>query len=67
MVVDAKTPLDAYLAAIEAADEETRLQQLANHARQVRDHVRALGSRDYWKALPVTPDFVIMFIPAEAF
>jgi DNA recombination protein RmuC len=52
MVVDAKTPLDAYLAAIEAPDEETRLQQLANHARQVRDHVRALGSRDYWKAYP---------------
>jgi DNA recombination protein RmuC len=67
IVVDAKTPLEAYLAAIEATDEDARLQQLANHARQVRDHVRALGSRDYWKALPVTPDFVIMFIPAEAF
>jgi DNA recombination protein RmuC len=67
MVVDAKTPLEGYLAAIEAADEDTRQQQLANHARQVRNHIRELGSRDYWKALPVTPDFVIMFVPAEAF
>jgi hypothetical protein len=41
--------------------------RLADHARQVRDHVRTLASRDYWKALPVTPDFVVMFVPGEAF
>ncbi len=40
---------------------------MANHARQLREHVRVLASREYWKALPVTPDFVIMFVPAEAF
>lgn len=67
VVVDAKTPLDAYLAAVEADDEPARERYIADHARQVRDHVRNLGSRDYWKALPVTPDFVVMFVPGEAF
>ena len=67
VVVDAKTPLEAYLTAIEAGDEDTRERHMADHARQVRDHVRTLGSRDYWKALPVTPDFVVMFVPGEAF
>jgi DNA recombination protein RmuC len=67
VVVDAKTPLDAYLAALDASDEATRERHLAEHARQVREHVRALGSKDYWKALPVSPDFVVMFVPGEAF
>jgi len=67
VVVDAKTPLDAYLAAVEAGDEDARARHMADHARQVRDHARTLGSRDYWKALPVTPDFVVMFVPGEAF
>jgi DNA recombination protein RmuC len=67
VVIDAKTPLDAYLAALETNDEETRERQMADHARQVRDHVRTLASKDYWKALPVTPDFVVMFVPGEAF
>lgn len=66
IIVDAKTPLDAYLNAVEADDEESRKQLVADHARQVRDHVRALASREYWKALPETPDFVVMFVPGEA-
>ena len=67
IIVDAKTPLDAYLNAVEAVDEEARTARMADHARQVRDHVRALASKDYWKALPGTPDFVVMFVPGEAF
>ncbi len=67
IIVDAKTPLDAYLNAVEADDEGTRKQLVADHARQVRAHVRALASKDYWKALPGTPDFVVMFVPGEAF
>ena len=67
IIVDAKTPLDAYLNAVEASDEETRERFIADHARQVRDHVRALSSRDYWKALPETPEFVVMFVPGESF
>ena len=67
IIVDAKTPLDAYLSAMEAEDEEGRERLLGDHARQVRNHVRALASQDYWKALPETPEFVVMFIPGEAF
>lgn len=67
MVVDAKTPLDAYLSAVEATDEAVREQFIASHARQVKDHIRILASKEYWNALPLTPDFVIMFVPGEAF
>ena len=67
VIVDAKTPLEAYLSSIEANDDDIRDRHMADHARQVRDHVRTLASRDYWKALPVTPDFVVMFVPGEAF
>ncbi len=67
VIVDAKTSLEAYLSAVETADEDTREQLMADHARQVRDRVRTLASRDYWNALPETPDFVVMFIPGEAF
>ena len=67
IIVDAKTPLDAYLNAVEAPDEETRKRFITDHARQVRNHVRALSSRDYWKALPETPEFVVMFVPGESF
>ena len=67
IIIDAKTPLDAYLNAVEASDEETRKRLMADHARQVRDHVRALASREYWKSLPETPEFVVMFVPGEPF
>lgn len=67
IVVDAKTPLQAYLAAAEAKDDEARAKHVADHARQVRHHVRALASKGYWRALDETPDFVVMFLPGEAF
>ena len=67
IIVDAKTPLEAYLNAVGTSDEEEREQFMADHARQVSTHVRNLASKDYWKALPTTPDFVVMFIPGEAF
>ena len=67
IVIDAKTPLDAYLNAVEADDEDERRKFIDAHARQVREHVRALASREYWKALPETPEFVVMFVPGEAF
>ena len=67
VIVDAKTPLEGYLAAVDASDEAARERHMADHARHVRDHARALGSKEYWKALPETPDFVVMFLPGEAF
>ena len=67
IIVDAKTPLQAYLDAVEAEDEETRATHIEAHVRHVRSHVRALSSKEYWSALPGTPDFVVMFIPGESF
>lgn len=67
IVVDAKTSMAAYLDAIEATDDETREAYLATHARQLRTHMRLLAGKQYWDALPCTPDFVAMFIPGENF
>ncbi|MDE0527599.1 MAG: DNA recombination protein RmuC [Truepera sp.] len=67
IIVDAKTPLEAYLNAVETSNEDERERFMADHARQVSDHVRNLAAKDYWEALPTTPDFVVMFIPGEAF
>ncbi|MBL7501406.1 DNA recombination protein RmuC [Frankia sp. CNm7] len=66
IVVDSKVPLAAFLDAAEAADEDTRARRLAAHARHVRAHVDALGSKAYWRRLS-SPEFVVLFIPAEAF
>ncbi|MEO0823646.1 MAG: DNA recombination protein RmuC, partial [Pseudomonadota bacterium] len=67
VVIDAKTPLDAYLQSAEEDDPAARREALATHVRQVRTHVRALASKAYWEGLPDAPDFVVMFIPGEAF
>ena len=65
IVVDAKTPLEAFLDAQEAADEESRAGRLQAHARQVREHMDRLGSKAYWEALADAPEFVVMFLPGE--
>ncbi len=67
IVVDAKVPLDAYLRAMEAQDEDTRRSHFADHARQVRDHVKKLSQKAYWSQFRPTPDFVVLFVPGEVF
>lgn len=67
IVVDAKTPLQAYLEAFEAGDETARAEHLRAHARQLRAHVRALSAKAYWEQFTPTPDFVVLFLPGEAF
>ena len=67
IVVDVKTPLDAYLNAIEAADDKTRDQHLVHHARKVRDRIRELASKSYWGQFKNSPDFVVLFIPGDHF
>lgn len=67
IVVDAKTSLDGYLAAVEATDEAARREALATHARQVGDHLAQLAGKKYWQSLPRTVEFVVMFLPGESF
>lgn len=67
IVVDAKVPLDAYLDASEADDEETRRDALTQHARHLRRHVDALASRSYREKLERAPDFVVLFLPDDGF
>ncbi len=67
IVVDAKVPLDAFLDATATEDDDLRVHHLARHAAQLRNHVNALADKAYWRALPESPEFVVMFVPAEAF
>ena len=67
VVVDAKTPLQAFLEAFETTDEDTRRTCLANHARQVRDHMKTLSGKSYWEQFESTPEFVVMLLPGETF
>lgn len=68
IVIDSKVPLVAYLDAFrEGATEDERLAKLRDHARHVREHVHRLGQKAYWRQLPATPEFVVMFLPDETF
>jgi DNA recombination protein RmuC len=67
IVVDVKTPLDAYLAAVEAQDDEARAAQLRRHAQIVGARVRELSSKSYWSQFERSPDFVVLFLPGDQF
>jgi DNA recombination protein RmuC len=67
LVVDVKTPLDAYLEAVEAKDDAQRDLGLKRHARNVREHIRKLSSKAYWEQFSRSPEFVILFIPGDQF
>lgn len=66
LVVDSKAPLEAYLDAIAAEDEELRRSHLARHARLVREHMTKLGQKSYWKQFEPAPEFVVMFLGDES-
>jgi len=67
IIIDAKAPLAAYLEALETEDGDKRVQLLKRHARQIRDHIKALGSKQYWRQFDPSPEFVVIFLPGEVF
>jgi len=67
LIVDAKTPLDAYLDALQTDSESEAAAHLQRHARHVRDHINVLAQKSYWEQFENTPDFVVMFLQNEAF
>ncbi|MEP7246976.1 MAG: DNA recombination protein RmuC [Gammaproteobacteria bacterium] len=67
LVVDVKTPLDAYLEAIEAATDEARAVALKRHAQQVEMRVRQLGAKSYWAQFERSPEFAVLFLPGDQF
>jgi DNA recombination protein RmuC len=67
IVVDVKTPLDAYLAAVEAQDDEERNTQLRRHSQIVGARIRELASKQYWSQFERSPDFVVLFLPGDQF
>ena len=67
IIVDAKAPLEAYLEAMEAPDEDTRRARMRDHARQVRTHMTNLARKSYWEQFETAPEFVVLFLPGECF
>jgi DNA recombination protein RmuC len=67
VVVDSKVAFSGYLEAMEARDEATRNARLKAHARHLRDHIDALAAKAYWQRFTPTPEFVVCFVPADAF
>jgi DNA recombination protein RmuC len=67
VVVDAKVSLAAYLEAMSCSGEAARIERLRQHARQLRAHVDSLAAKEYWAAVGDSPEFVVLFLPGEAF
>ncbi|WP_193212767.1 DNA recombination protein RmuC [Luteolibacter marinus] len=67
IVVDSKTPMDAYLDALEATEDSVREEALHRHARQVRTHISQLSSKNYAAQFDHAPEFTVLFLPSESF
>lgn len=67
VVVDSKVAFNGYLEAMEATDDTVRAQRLAAHARHLKKHIDDLGAKEYWDVVAGSPEFVVMFVPAEPF
>ena len=66
IVIDAKTPLDSYLQAVETEEEDKRKSLMTDHSRHLERHINLLGSKAYWDQLDGSPEFVVLYIPLES-
>ena len=67
LAVDAKTPLENYINALESADAETRAGLMRQYAKNLRGHMQSLGDKQYWRGLDQSPEFVVMYVPGDHF
>lgn len=67
IVIDAKSPFEAFLEANQATDEKIRVEKLQTHAKHLRTHIMQLSKKSYWSHFDQVPEFVILFLPAEIF
>ncbi|MGH8137321.1 MAG: DNA recombination protein RmuC [Steroidobacteraceae bacterium] len=67
LVVDVKTPLDAYLEALEATSDEARQIALKRHAQHLEMRVRQLAAKSYWTQFAHSPEFAVLFLPGDQF
>ncbi|OFZ19458.1 MAG: hypothetical protein A2Z20_05375 [Bdellovibrionales bacterium RBG_16_40_8] len=67
VIVDAKTPIDAFLSSLEATDDETRATEIARHGKHVKEHVKKLAAKAYSENLKDSADFTVLFLPNESF
>ncbi len=66
IVIDAKAPIEAYLTSVDVNDEDEKKRKLKEHALSVKKHIKDLSSKEYWKHFSPSPEYVILFLPAEA-
>ena len=67
IIIDAKAPLEGFLAALEANEKKDKEARMKDHARHIRMHIKELGGKSYWEQFENTPEFVVLFLPGESF
>ena len=67
IIIDAKAPLEGFLAALEAESKQEKAAKMKDHARHIRAHIKDLGSRSYWEEFENSPEFVVLFLPGESY
>jgi len=67
IIIDSKVPLASYLDGAQSNDAGIKQTAMEKHARQVREHIRALSSKAYWDQIGGSADFVVLFVPGDHF
>ncbi len=67
IVVDVKVPLHAFFKAVSAQTDAEYREAMMQHAALVREHIKGLSAKEYWRQFDPTPEFVVLFVPGESF